>query len=66
MSKILICAKLLGQNITEVAIREAEQLCLEKGLNFKLISKELSEQKTPDDFLQVYDVYFKDDIKIIL
>jgi hypothetical protein len=65
MGKIIISSQLLGPLTSEVAFREASTICEEKGLNFEKIKKELLEQTDSKGFLQVYDNYFKEYIKII-
>ena len=66
MGKLIISEKILGTNMTVVAMKKAEEFCKEKNLSFSKISKELSSQTELESFLVSYHKYFGDEIKIII
>ena len=66
MGKIIVSVQLLGPALLDVAMKSAFNVCEEKNLDFTKIKIELELQKTVEDFVKMYNNYFKDDIKLIL
>jgi hypothetical protein len=66
MGKIIVSSQFTGPALLDIAMKSAFTVCEEKKLDFNKIKAELEEQKTSEDFLKVYDSYFKDDIKILI
>ncbi|HPI82628.1 MAG TPA: hypothetical protein PK122_05370 [Candidatus Paceibacterota bacterium] len=65
MGKVIIDVQMLGMNFMQVIFREAMELATEKGLDPEKISKELAEAPTQEDFMEIIEKNFGDELIIL-
>ena len=65
MGKVIKDFQMLGMNFMQVIFREAEELANEKGLDLVQISKELAEAPTQEDFMEIIEKNFGDELIIL-
>jgi len=64
MGKVIISETILGKNFLQVLNREITTCCKEYDLNEKNIIAEIRSIKYEEDFLEIFNKYFKN--KLIL
>lgn len=65
MGKVVIDTKMIGINFMTVIFREAFDLATEKGLDTEKIGKELANAASQEDFMEVIEKYFGDELIIL-
>lgn len=64
MGKVIVDVHMLGLNFMQVIFREAMSIAKENNLDADKIGKELGEAPTQQDFAEIIEKYFKDELVI--